>query len=131
MTVPQPPPIDGRRYRELLAEVTARIPVHNPEWRNFTDSDPGMTLLQLWAFMSENLLYQASLIPDRVRLTFFELLGIEPAPATAARGVVAFDFPKGRLEPVTIPADRRCSPDRCRSAPPPGSSGCRSRYTRT
>jgi hypothetical protein len=106
MTVLEPPRIDDRKYRELLAEATARIAVHNPEWRNFTDSDPGMTLLQLWAFMSENLLYQASLIPDRVRVTFFELLGIDIAPATAACGVVAFEFPKGRLEATTIPADR-------------------------
>jgi hypothetical protein len=106
MTVVEPPRIDARTYRELLAEATARIAVHNPEWRNFNDSDPGMTLLQLWAFMSENLLYQSSLIPDRVRLTFFELLGIDAAPATAARGMVAFDFPKGRLELTPIPADR-------------------------
>ena len=67
MTNIQPPPIDTRTYRELLAEVTARIAVHNPEWRNHNDSDPGMTLLQLWAFMSENLLYQTTLVPDRVR----------------------------------------------------------------
>ncbi|MFD0449550.1 hypothetical protein ACFQZK_00525 [Rhodococcus aetherivorans] len=103
MNILEPPRIDDRTYRELLAEATARIPVHNPEWRNFTDADPGMTLLQLWAFMSENLLYQARLIPDRVRLTFFELLGIDIPPATAARGVVAFDFPKGRLEVTSIP----------------------------
>jgi hypothetical protein len=106
VTTLRPPPIDDRTYRELLAEVTARIPVHNPEWRNFNDSDPGMTLLQLWSFMSENLLYQAQLIPDRVRLKFLELLGIDVAPATAAKGIVAFDFPKGRLEPTMIEADQ-------------------------
>jgi len=106
MTAIEPPPIDTRTYRELLAEVTARIPVHNPEWRNHNDSDPGMTLLQLWAFMSENLLYQASLVPERVRATFLELLGIDVPPATAASGIVAFAFPKGRLEMTTIPSDR-------------------------
>jgi hypothetical protein len=89
-----------------LAEVTARIPVHNPEWRNFNDSDPGMTLLQLWAFMSENVLYQTQLVPDRVRLKFLELLGIEVAPAAAAKGIVAFDVPKGRLEMITIGVDQ-------------------------
>ncbi|MGY1776792.1 putative baseplate assembly protein [Geodermatophilus sp. SYSU D00804] len=106
MTTLEPPRIDDRTYRELLAEVTARIPVHNPEWVNHNDSDPGMTLLQLWAFMTENLLYQAGRIPERVRVTFLELLGISPAPATAARGVVAFSVTRGRLEAVTIPADR-------------------------
>lgn len=105
MTALEAPKIDGRTYRELLAEVTARIPVHNPEWVNHNDSDPGMTLLQLWAFMSENLLYQAGLIPDRVRLKFLELLDIDLPPATAARGIVAFEHLKGRLEPITIAAD--------------------------
>lgn len=105
MTALEPPPIDSRTYRELLAEVTARISVHNPEWVNHNDSDPGMTLLHLWAFMSENLLYQAGLIPDRVRLKFFELLDIDLPPATAAHGIVAFEHLKGRLETVTVPAD--------------------------
>lgn len=109
MTAIEPPPIDSRTYRELLAEATARISVHNPEWLNFTDSDPGMTLLQLWAFMSENLLYQASLIPDRVRLTFFELLGIDLPSASAAKGIVEFDVTKGRLAMTTIPVDREVS----------------------
>ena len=65
MSALEPPSVDDRTYRELLAEVTARIPVHNPEWLNFNDSDPGMTLLQLWAFMAENLLYQAGRIPKK------------------------------------------------------------------
>lgn len=109
MTTIKPPPIDPRGYGELLAEVTARIAVHNPEWRNHNDSDPGMTLLQLWAFMSENLLYQAGLVPDRVRVKFLELLGVEVAPAAAARGIVAFDLARGRLEMTAIPADRELS----------------------
>lgn len=112
MTVIQPPPIDPRTYSELLREATARIPVHNPEWRNHNDSDPGMTLLQLWAFMSENLLYQANLIPERSRLKFLELLGIEVPPAAAATGIVSFAFPKGRLEFTAIPVDREVSAGR-------------------
>ncbi|GAA2153600.1 putative phage baseplate assembly protein [Humibacillus xanthopallidus] len=106
MTTIKPPPIDERTYAQLLAEVTARIPVHNPEWRNHNDSDPGMTLLQLWAFMSENLLYQTRLVPDRVRAKYLELLGIDVPPATAAAGVVTFDLPRTRLEPLQIPEDR-------------------------
>lgn len=99
------PEIDDRDFSQLLAEAKARIPVHNPEWVNFNDADPGMTLLQLWAFMSENLLYQAKLIPERNRLKFLKLLGIEPEPARAAEGIVAFSNLKGRLDSVTLAAD--------------------------
>ncbi len=105
MTLPVPE-IDDRDYRALLAEVTARIPVHNPEWVNFNDSDPGMTLLQLWAFMAENLLYQSRLIPERNRLKFLSLLGIDPQPATPAKGIVTFSFLKGRLEMTTLESDQ-------------------------
>ncbi len=35
---------------------------HYPEWTDFNSSDPGVTLLQLFAFLAEGLLYRASLI---------------------------------------------------------------------
>jgi predicted phage baseplate assembly protein len=98
------PTIDDRDYRQILAEVRTRIPVHNPEWTNFNDADPGMTILQLFAFMTENLLYRANQVPDRNRLVFLKLLGIPLRPATAAQGVVTISNEKGDLETVTLPA---------------------------
>jgi hypothetical protein len=50
------PLIDDRNYADLLDEVIARIPVHNPEWTDFKQSDPGVTLLQLFAFLADALL---------------------------------------------------------------------------
>jgi len=52
----QIPSIDDRRYQDLVTEALARIPVHNPEWTNFNKSDPGVTLIELFAFLTENLL---------------------------------------------------------------------------
>ena len=69
------PQLDDRSYRDLLNEAIARIPVHTPEWTNFNDSDPGITLLQLFAFMNENLLFRSNLIPERNRLKFIQLPG--------------------------------------------------------
>ena len=43
------PKIDDRDYPRILSEALARIPVHTPEWTNFNDADPGVTLLQLFA----------------------------------------------------------------------------------
>jgi hypothetical protein len=100
----EPPPIDTRGYRELFEEALARIPVHTPEWTNRNEADPGVTLLQLWAYMSETLLYRSSLIPERNRIAFLRLLGYGRAPASAARGLVAFDNSRGRLEPVVLPS---------------------------
>lgn len=82
------PPLDDRNYTDILQDAIARIPVHNPEWTNFNDSDPGVTLIQLFAFMTESILYRANQIPERNRLKFLQLLGIPLVPAAAAQGFV-------------------------------------------
>ena len=99
------PAIDDRRYEDLLKEAIARIPVHNPEWTNFNRSDPGITLIELFAFLTENLLYRANLIPERNRRKFLSLLGIPLQPAAPARGLVAFSNVRGPLETTTLNAD--------------------------
>lgn len=96
------PKIDDRNYEQWLNEARARIPVHNPEWTNFNDSDPGITLLQLFAFMTESLLYRSNLIPTRNRIKFLRLLGVPLQPAAAAQGLVTFSNPRGELQPVTL-----------------------------
>jgi Baseplate J-like protein len=96
------PKIDDRSYEQLLNEARARIPVHNPEWTNFNDSDPGITLLQLFAFMTESLLYRSNLIPQRNRIKFLRLLGVPLQPAEPAQGLVTFSNPRGPIQPVTL-----------------------------
>src|SRR3954463_12484220 len=92
------PAVDSRNYQELLNEALARIPVHNPEWTNFNRSDPGVTLVELFAFLTESLLYRANQIPERNRRKFLKLLGQKLTPASAARGIVAFANERGPLE---------------------------------
>ena len=84
------PSIDDRRYQDLLNETIARIPVHNPEWRNFTRTDPGITLIECFCFLTESLLFRANQIPERNRLKFLSLLGIPLQPGAAAQGLLKF-----------------------------------------
>lgn len=105
MTIELPPPIDDLAYETLLAEAKARIPVHNPDWTNYNDADPGITLLQLFAFMTDSLLYRANLVPERNRRTFLRLLGLRQRSAVPAEGLVAFDATKGPLATHVVPAD--------------------------
>ena len=51
------PHLDDRDWRELRDEALRRIPIHNPEWTNFNTSDPGVTIIEVFAFLTENLLY--------------------------------------------------------------------------
>ncbi len=98
------PSLDDRRYQDLLDEALARIPVHNPEWTHFNKSDPGVTLIELFAFFTENLLYRANQIPDRNRRKFLSLLGVPLQPATSARGLVTFSNESASLQVLTLNA---------------------------
>ena len=100
----QIPKIDDRRYQDLLDEALNRIPVHNPEWTNFNRSDPGVTLIEVFAFMTESLLYRANLIPERNRKKFLQLLGIPLNPATSARGLVSLTNQRGLAATITLDA---------------------------
>jgi hypothetical protein len=96
------PTLDDRRYQGLLDEALARIPVHNPDWTNFNKSDPGVTLLEVFAFLTENLLYRSNQIPERNRKKFLSLLGVPLQPATSARGLVTITHESGLLQTITL-----------------------------
>ena len=96
------PNLDDRRYQDLLDEALARIPVYTPEWTNFNKSDPGVTLIEVFAFLTENLLYRCNLIPERNRKKFLTLLNIPLQSASSAQGLITVDNDKGPLQTVTL-----------------------------
>jgi hypothetical protein len=96
------PTLDDRRYAELLDEALARIPVHNPEWTNFNRSDPGVTLIEVFAFLTESLLYRCNQIPERNRRKFLSLVGVPLRPGASARGLVVFANDRGPLQSILL-----------------------------
>jgi hypothetical protein len=96
------PTIDDRRYQQLRADALARIPLHNPEWTNFNSSDPGVTLLELFAFLTESLLYRSNQIPERNRRKFLTLLGVPLQPAAAAEGLITVSNERGPRQVFTL-----------------------------
>src|SRR5205823_6005241 len=97
--------LDTRTYQDLVDEALARIPIHIPEWTNFNRSDPGVTLIELFAFLTESLLYRANQIPERNRRAFLSLLGVPLQPASSARGVVTFSNDSGPQRAITLHGD--------------------------
>lgn len=101
--MPLPAPIlDDRSYQQLRDELVRRIPVYAPEWTDHNPSDPGIALLELFAFLGENLLYRFNQIPEATRLAFLNLLQIPLRPATPARTLITLrtDPPGGVLVPI-------------------------------
>jgi predicted phage baseplate assembly protein len=83
-----PPRLDDRNFEDLVEELLARIPAHNPDWVP-QPGDPGRTMLELFAWLGETILYRANLIPEKQRLVFLNLLGQKVRAAKAARGIVS------------------------------------------
>ncbi len=111
-----PPSLDDRRFDDLVEDLIARIPAHTPEWTNPRLGDPGRTLIELFAWMGDALLYRANLIPERQRLVFLKLLGMGSKPAQPARGIVGLAFAQDdRARCAHAGAARRSSRRRCRS----------------
>jgi len=99
------PNLDTRRYQDLLDEALSRVPVYTPEWTNFNKSDPGVTLIEVFAFMTENLLYRANQIPERNRKKFLKLLNVPLQPASGAQGLVQITNAKAPLQSLTLNND--------------------------
>lgn len=89
--MPLPTPIlDDRSWQQLRDELVRRIPVYTPEWTDHNPSDPGITLLELFAFLGENLLFRFNQIPEATRLEFLRLLQVPLRPACPARAMLGF-----------------------------------------
>jgi hypothetical protein len=99
-----PPPVQPQSFSQILSEALVRIPVYNPEYTNYqNNTDPGVTILQIFAFMMDNLTYLCNQVPDQNRRKFLSLLGIPMDPPQAAAGMAIFSNTRGPLQTVTLP----------------------------
>src|SRR5690242_21893099 len=87
--MPLPSPIlDDRSYQQLRDELVRRIPVYTEEWTDHNASDPGVTLIELFSFLGENLLFRFNQLPESTKLAFLRLLQIPLRPASPAWALV-------------------------------------------
>ena len=70
----QLPNLDDRRYADLVAEARRLIPVHDPDWTNHNPSDPGITLLELFAYLAEGLIYRLDRVTADNQRKFLRML---------------------------------------------------------
>jgi predicted phage baseplate assembly protein len=96
--------LDDRRFQDLVAEARLRIARACPEWTEHNVSDPGITLIELFAWMTEMTVYRLNRVPDKLHMTLLELLGIKLDAPSAAETRVRFTVDDGRDTEVRIPA---------------------------
>ena len=97
MPLPKPT-LDNRRFDQLVSETRALLSRAAPGWTDHNASDPGITLLELFAWLAEQNIYRFDRLSDEARRAFVRLIGIEPQPPAVARTVVAIGTTGAAIE---------------------------------
>lgn len=82
------PNLDDQTYDELLDEAKNVVTSYYPEWTNFNEHDPGMTLLELFAMLVESQQYYLDQIGDLNRSKYLKLMGITRQSKRPAETIV-------------------------------------------
>lgn len=89
MSLPAPI-LDDRTFQQIVDEVRKRIPLYCPEWTDHNLSDPGITLIELFAWMTDLLIYRLNRVPELHYIKFMEFLGYQRRAPSAAQTRVTF-----------------------------------------
>ena len=98
------PDLDDRTFQDLVEECKLRIPRYCPEWTNYNPSDPGITLIELFAWLTDQMLLRFNQVPRRNYVTFLELLGVRLQPPTPAQTALTFYLSASLDNAYSIPA---------------------------
>src|SRR5436309_641983 len=70
------PNLDDRRWVDLVEEARSLIPRVSPPWTDHNVHDPGITFIELFAWLAEMQLYQLNRVGQRQREIFAQLAGV-------------------------------------------------------
>ncbi|MEO9326034.1 putative baseplate assembly protein [Nocardioides sp. C4-1] len=99
------PHLDDRRFQDLVDDAKRMVQQRCVEWTDHNVSDPGVTLIETFAFMTDELLYRLNRVPDRLYITFLDLLGVTLHPPTPAHVDVTAWLSAPPADDVVLPAD--------------------------
>ena len=78
----QAPNLDDRNFDQLVDEAKERVKRSCPSWTDLTPGDPGVTLLEVFAFLTETMIYRLNRIPEKAYIEFLRLIGVKLQPFT-------------------------------------------------
>ena len=101
---PDPPNLVLQQYQDILTELQLRIPGYTPEWTDWNESDPGTTLLELFAWLGESMGYRLNQVPPACYRKFVQLIGLQPEPALPSVAYLSFTpTPASPAVPIFVP----------------------------
>jgi predicted phage baseplate assembly protein len=101
MALPSPD-LDDRRFQDFVDDAKRLVQRRCPEWTDHNVSDPGVTLIEAFATIADQLVYRFNRVPERHHLALLELIGVRLFPASAARVDVTFWLSAPQRERVVV-----------------------------
>lgn len=102
------PTLDDRSFQDIVDEAKSRINHYCEEWTDHNVSDPGVTIIELFAWMMEMLLYRMNQMPKHHYVQFMQMLGIQLEDPVPSKTKVTFWLSKA--QPSTRLADEQIDP---------------------
>ena len=117
--MPLPSPnLDDRTFEQLVDQARRRIRRTCPDWTDLSPGDPGIVLLELFSFLTENMIYRLNRVPEKVYIELLRLIGVTLQPPAAASVILRFRRSDGDDQPIEITRGTRVA-----SARPGGRAG--------
>ncbi len=76
--------LDDRPFEDLLESARRQISQSCPGWTDLSMGDPGVVLLEVFAHITDALVYRLNLVPDKVKIELLNLIGARLQPPSAA-----------------------------------------------
>lgn len=111
------PRLDDRAFQDIVQEALRRIPLYTPEWTDHNLSDPGITLIELFAWMTDIILYRLNRVPDLHYIKMMELLGMKLRAPEFATTRVTFWLSAPQPANIEIPQGTEVSTTRTENNP--------------
>ncbi len=106
------PNLDDRRFQDLVDDAKRMVQSRCPEWTDHNVSDPGVTLIETFAMMVDQLVYRLNRVPDKLYVKFLELIGVRRFPPSAATVDLTFWLSAPQESTIRVPAGTRVSTKR-------------------
>jgi len=97
------PNLDDRTFQDLVDEAKRLIPRYCPEWTDHNVSDPGVALIELFAWMTESMIFRLNRVPEKTHITFLDMIGTRLLPPRAAVADLTFRLSAPQPTPIRIP----------------------------
>lgn len=102
MSLPSPN-LDDRAFQDFVDEAKRLLQRNNPNWTDNNVSDPGVTLIETFAYMADQLVFRLNQVPELHYVKFLELLGEQLRPPAAAYTTLQFNLAVPQDKDVVIP----------------------------